>query len=266
MASKDFHVVAETGIHARPATLLVQTASKFASDITLEYKGKSVNLKSIMGVMSLGVGQGADVTISAEGADADDAIAAITETMEKRRIGIRKMTEMLKGIAASDGVAVAKAYLLVQPDLSFETITVEDTNAEEARLDAALQASQDELSVIREKAGTLGEEAAQVFDAHLMVLADPEMISQIKETIRAKKVNAEAGLKEVTDMFITIFEGMEDNPYMQERAADIRDVTKRVLANLLGKKLPNPASINEEVIVIAHDLTPSDTAQLDKTL
>ncbi|HFR3802405.1 TPA: phosphocarrier protein HPr [Streptococcus suis] len=84
MASKDFHIVAETGIHARPATLLVQTASKFASDITLNYKEKSVNLKSIMGVMSLGVGQGADVvTISAEGADADDAIAAITETMEK---------------------------------------------------------------------------------------------------------------------------------------------------------------------------------------
>ena len=62
MASKDFHIVAETGIHARPATLLVQAASKFTSDINLEYKGKSVNLKSIMGVMSLGVGQGADVT------------------------------------------------------------------------------------------------------------------------------------------------------------------------------------------------------------
>ena len=94
------------------------------------------------------------------------------------------MKEMLKGIAASDGVAVAKAYLLVQPDLSFETITVEDTSAEEARLDAALQASQDELSVIREKAvETLGEEAAAVFDAHISVLTDPEMISQIKETI-----------------------------------------------------------------------------------
>ena len=111
------------------------------------------------------------------------------------------MTEMLKGIAASDGVAVAKAYLLVQPDLSFETVSVEDTNAEEARLDVALEASQNELSLIREKAvGTLGEEAAQVFDAHLMVLSDPELIGQIKETIRAKKVNAEAGLKEVTDM------------------------------------------------------------------
>ena len=97
-----------------------------------------------------------------------------------------------------------------------------------------------------------------------MVLADPEMTGQIKETIRAKQVNAEAALTEVTDMFIAIFEGMEDNPYMQERAADIRDVTKRVLANLLGKKLPNPATINEESIVVAHDLTPSDTAQLNK--
>ncbi|XBG77919.1 phosphocarrier protein HPr [Enterococcus cecorum] len=83
MEKKSFNVVADTGIHARPATLLVQTASKFASDINLEYKGKSVNLKSIMGVMSLGVGKGADVTISAEGADEKEAIAAITETMVK---------------------------------------------------------------------------------------------------------------------------------------------------------------------------------------
>ncbi|WP_326716765.1 phosphocarrier protein HPr [Vagococcus jeotgali] len=83
METKSFHVVADTGIHARPATLLVQTASKFSSDINLEYKGKSVNLKSIMGVMSLGVGQGADVTITAEGADEVEAIAAIEETMKK---------------------------------------------------------------------------------------------------------------------------------------------------------------------------------------
>ncbi|MDN5966000.1 MAG: phosphoenolpyruvate--protein phosphotransferase [Lactococcus sp.] len=175
------------------------------------------------------------------------------------------MAEKLTGIAASSGVAVAKAYLLVQPDLSFETVTVENTDNEEARLDTALEASTGELNVIREKAvDSLGNEAASVFDAHLMVLADPEMIGQMKETIRAKKTNAETALKEVTDMFIGIFEGMEDNPYMQERAADIKDVTKRVLANLLGKKLPSPATIDQEVIVVAHDLTPSDTAQLDK--
>lgn len=82
MEKRDFHVIAETGIHARPATLLVQTASKFNSDINLEYKGKSVNLKSIMGVMSLGVGQGADVSITAEGADEAAAIEAVAETMK----------------------------------------------------------------------------------------------------------------------------------------------------------------------------------------
>ena len=83
MEKKEFHIIAETGIHARPATLLVQAASKFGSDINLEYNGKSVNLKSIMGVMSLGVGQGADVTISAEGDDEKEAIAAVAETMSK---------------------------------------------------------------------------------------------------------------------------------------------------------------------------------------
>ncbi|MDD6416981.1 MAG: phosphocarrier protein HPr [Lactobacillus porci] len=83
MEKKEFHIIAETGIHARPATLLVQAASKFGSDINLEYNGKSVNLKSIMGVMSLGVGQGADVTISAEGDDEKEALAAIAETMSK---------------------------------------------------------------------------------------------------------------------------------------------------------------------------------------
>lgn len=83
MEKREYHVVAETGIHARPATLLVQAASKFASDINLEYKGRSVNLKSIMGVMSLGVGQGADVVITAEGADEVEAIAAIDDAMKK---------------------------------------------------------------------------------------------------------------------------------------------------------------------------------------
>lgn len=83
MEKHDFNITAETGIHARPATMLVQTAGKYSSDITLEYNGKSVNLKSIMGVMSLGVGQGADVTISAEGSDEADAINAIQETMKK---------------------------------------------------------------------------------------------------------------------------------------------------------------------------------------
>lgn len=176
------------------------------------------------------------------------------------------MVEKLKGIAASDGIAVAKAYLLVQPDLSFKKESVEDTDAEAKRLDAALAQSSDELTLIREKAAkSLGEAEAQVFDAHLMVLSDPEMVGQIKQNIADNKVNAEAALKEVTDMYIGMFEAMDDNAYMQERAADIRDVAKRILAHLIGVTLPNPSMINEEVVVVAHDLTPSDTAQLDRT-
>lgn len=83
MEKRDFHIIAETGIHARPATLLVQAASKFGSDVKLEYNGKSVNLKSIMGVMSLGVGQNADVTVTADGDDAKEALKAIADTMKK---------------------------------------------------------------------------------------------------------------------------------------------------------------------------------------
>lgn len=83
MEQKHFHVTAETGIHARPATLLVQTASRFGSDITLTYNDKSVNLKSIMGVMSLGVGQGADIEITTDGDDEVEAMQAITETLHK---------------------------------------------------------------------------------------------------------------------------------------------------------------------------------------
>lgn len=175
------------------------------------------------------------------------------------------MVEKLKGIAASDGIAVAKAYLLVQPDLTFSKTTVEDTAAEASRLDDALAKSTEELQQIREKAAqSLGEAEAQVFDAHLMVLSDPEMVGQIKQNINDNSVNAESALKEVTDMYISMFEAMEDNAYMQERAADIRDVAKRILAHLLGVTLPNPSMINEEVVVVAHDLTPSDTAQLDR--
>lgn len=86
MVEKQFKVIADTGIHARPATLLVQTASKFQSEINLECKGKKVNLKSIMGVMSLGIGQGAEIIISAEGNDSEEALRSIEETMKKESL------------------------------------------------------------------------------------------------------------------------------------------------------------------------------------
>ena len=175
------------------------------------------------------------------------------------------MKSTLQGIAASDGIAIAKVYTLTEPDLSFTKISVEDTDNEISRLEKALEVSTKEIELIKETAlKNLGEEEAQVFEAHLMVLSDPELVGQVKDAITSQKVNAEHALKEVSDMFISIFAGMEDNPYMQERAADIRDVSKRILANLLGVKIPSPATIKDEVVVVAGDLTPSDTAQLNR--
>ncbi|PWZ83164.1 phosphoenolpyruvate--protein phosphotransferase, partial [Staphylococcus pseudintermedius] len=167
-------------------------------------------------------------------------------------------------IAASDGVAIAKAYLLVEPDLSFSNEKTDQPEAEVQKFNEALNNSKIELTKIRNHAEEqLGADKAAIFDAHLLVLDDPELIQPIEEKIKNESASAPQALTEVTQNFITIFESM-DNEYMKERAADIRDVAKRVLAHILGVELPNPSIIDESVIIVAHDLTPSDTAQLNK--
>ncbi|MBZ6014318.1 phosphoenolpyruvate--protein phosphotransferase [Leuconostoc gelidum subsp. gelidum] len=175
------------------------------------------------------------------------------------------MSNNFKGIAASNGIAIAKAYLLVDPDLSFTKTTITDVTAEQARVDDALKAASADVEIIKSRAEkNLGADEAQVFEAHLMVLSDPEMSGAFKQKIADDKVNAEQAVKEVTDMYIGMFEAMTDNAYMQERAADVRDVTKRILSHLLNVALPNPALIDEEVVLVSKDLTPSDTSQLDR--
>ncbi|MBE2976062.1 phosphoenolpyruvate--protein phosphotransferase [Priestia megaterium] len=174
------------------------------------------------------------------------------------------MTKEIHGIAASSGIAIAKAFRLENPELTVEKKSVTEVEAEVARLEAALEKSKSELEIIREHARKeLGDDKAEIFEAHLLVLSDPELINPIKDKITNENVNAEHALDEVAAMFINMFESM-DNEYMKERAADIRDVTKRVLAHLLGVNVSNPSLISEEVVIIAEDLTPSDTAQLNR--
>ncbi|MBY7144052.1 phosphoenolpyruvate--protein phosphotransferase [Virgibacillus sp. NKC19-3] len=174
------------------------------------------------------------------------------------------MTTTIQGIAASPGIAIAKAYHLTTPDLTYEKRAIHNPNEEKERLDKALEISKQELEKI--KAHTkkeMGDEHAEIFSAHLLVLGDPELINPMKDKISSENVMAETALEETANMFIDMFKNM-DNEYMRERAADIQDVTKRVLAHLIGATFPDPALIDEEVIVIANDLTPSDTAQLNR--
>ncbi|HDH6649473.1 phosphoenolpyruvate--protein phosphotransferase [Staphylococcus aureus] len=175
------------------------------------------------------------------------------------------MSKLIKGIAASDGVAIAKAYLLVEPDLTFDkNEKVTDVEGEVAKFNSAIEASKVELTKIRNNAEVqLGADKAAIFDAHLLVLDDPELIQPIQDKIKNENANAVTALTDVTTQFVTIFESM-DNEYMKERAADIRDVSKRVLSHILGVELPNPSMIDESVVIVGNDLTPSDTAQLNK--
>ena len=173
---------------------------------------------------------------------------------------------MIKGIAASNGIAIAKAYKLVMPELKVDKVEIEDVEKEIKAYEDAMAQTAKELVAIKEAASkNLSEEEAAVFDAHALVLEDPELKTQVEDKIRNEKCNATAALDEVAAIFISMFEMMDDD-YFRERAADIKDVSRRLLANLLGKSLPNPSLIDEEVVVIAGDLTPSDTAQLNKNL
>ncbi len=174
------------------------------------------------------------------------------------------MSLHINGIAASSGIAIAKAFRLENPELNLMKKQISDVDAEISRLDNAIQISNTELEKIRDHANAeLGEDKAAIFSAHILVLNDPELVNPVKDKIKSENVNAEYAMNEVASMFVQMFESM-DNEYMKERAADIRDVTKRVMAHILGVTISNPANITDEVIIIAEDLTPSDTAQLNR--
>lgn len=170
----------------------------------------------------------------------------------------------IKGIAASNGIAIAKAFKLIEPELTVVKSTIADVEAEINLYKEALVKTTEELQKIKVKAAqNLSEEEAAVFDAHINMANDPELLTQTTDKIKAESVNASYAFDEVSNMFITMFESM-DNEYFRERAADIKDIKKRILAHLLGVKVNDPSTIDEQVVIIAEDLTPSDTAQLDR--
>ncbi|WP_054955523.1 phosphoenolpyruvate--protein phosphotransferase [Paenibacillus dakarensis] len=170
----------------------------------------------------------------------------------------------IKGIAASAGIAIARAFTLEHPDYTVTHQKTDDVNGEISKLDAALEKSRAELEAIKERTRQeLGEKKAEIFESHLLILDDPELINPVRDKISDESVTAAHAMNETATQFIEMFEKMK-SAYLQERAADMRDVTKRVLKHLLGLKYVSPSEISEEVIVIAEDLTPSDTAQLNR--
>ncbi len=169
----------------------------------------------------------------------------------------------MKGIAASQGIAIAKVYKLEQPTIEIDNVVL-SVEEELTRLHKALEKTINDIEMIKKVAAkSLKKEELEIFDAHLMMVKDPEFQSSIENAIKNDGVNAAQAIKNVSDMMIAMFEGMDDE-YMKARAADIKDVSYRLLCNVLGKEIPNLATLNEPVVVVAKDLTPSDTGSLNK--
>lgn len=173
----------------------------------------------------------------------------------------------LKGKAASPGIAIAKVYKLDQPVLHIvqRELSPGEEEREAIKLKNAIAQSIVELETLRQRTEVkLGADKAQIFAGHLLILQDPEIVTPALEAIEGQRWNASYAFDTITKSIISMFESMDDD-YMRERAADIRDVAQRVMMHIKGYKIPDLSLINEPVILVAHDLTPSETAQLDKT-
>ncbi|WP_026886646.1 phosphoenolpyruvate--protein phosphotransferase [Clostridium beijerinckii] len=172
---------------------------------------------------------------------------------------------MKKGIAASKGYAIGKVFLQEHEEIIINDSKIADIDAEKAKMQKALDDSKTQLEAIKDKAEKeMGAEKAAVFEAHITLLDDPEFTGAMMMEIENNSLNGLKAIESVANTFVAIFESM-DNEYMRERAADIKDVSKRILSNFAGKGGDSFAITEENTVVVAHDLTPSDTAGLDRT-
>ncbi|MBW4561530.1 MAG: phosphoenolpyruvate--protein phosphotransferase [Mojavia pulchra JT2-VF2] len=269
------------GLHARPAAQFVTTAARFNSQIWVQNVSRSsvaVRGDSINQVTTLGVRQGHELAIIAIGADADEALAAL-QALVTTNFGEDDSTwepsiaeneasppthGELAGIAASPGVAIAPVIHYQPAAVTVTQYHVEDVEAEWQRLQAAIETAQQEIQTLFSQAAIqIGDAEASIFVAHLLFLEDPILLQAVRQRIWEQHLNAEAAWQAVVDEVATSYHILEDS-YLQERVEDVVDVGQRVLRLLAGKSV-NSLELAEPAILVASDLTPSDTLGLDPT-
>lgn len=172
----------------------------------------------------------------------------------------------MKAVGTSPGIALGKVLVYKEPEITVNKQKIENSNHEIEKLKKAIKKGTDEIHELYEETlKNVGEKEADIFNAHKMMIEDPDFIDNIKTKIKEEKVNVEWAVKEVANNYISMFENIDDE-YLKERALDLKDVSKRLLMILLGIERANLKSLNEECIIIAKDLIPSDTAQMDKDM
>jgi phosphocarrier protein FPr len=270
------------GLHARPAARFVSTAGQYRADVQIRKNDKTANAKSINQVAMLGVRQGDRIVVSASGDDAEAVLAALRALADDNfgdvdvpdlaspapkaapatPGGATQETGVLKGIAASPGVAFGPAALF-RPRMPEVVIRQVDDPAQEwLRVQEAVAAAKEEIRTLHKQAmNQVGPGEAAIFEAHRLFLEDPTTLEATRERIRSQQINAEAAWQQEIEALVDAYRAMEDD-YMRARAADIEDVGRRVLRNLTGVA-PPALDFTEPSILIAADLSPSDTARLD---
>ena len=270
------------GLHARPAARFVQTASMFNADIRVKnitkHKGP-VSAKSLNSIATLGAVKDHQIVLSASGPEADQALKALSgliesafgeeteailvspEQPEVKQVSAGQTSKTL--VVISEGVALGplfryRAILPLIPDYP-----VQDSSAEWANLQTALEKTRLSIKQRRQSlASALGEEQVAIFDAHLMILQDPELLEQVRLEIFDEMHNAAAAWKHCIDMVVDSYRAIDD-VYLKQRAVDVEDVGNQVLLSLLTSDIPTTIQLHEPVILFAEELTPTETAQLD---
>ena len=273
------------GIHARPAAQFVSTAAQFQSQVSLRNVTQNrgpVSAKSINQVATLGVRQGHEIAIGAQGPDSDQALAALTALVEanfgeaetilagqvstapRPTPAAEAAAGEYVGIPASPGIAIGPVVTYHPTVPQVQERQIDDSQAEWERLQRAIQTAREEIQALRKRALTqVSDYEAAIFDAHLLFLEDPALVDETRQRIFDRGVNAEAAWQVTVEQMSATYRALEDE-YLKTRAADVADVGRRVLRLLLGVT----AAVFEPVepsILVATDLTPSDTAQLDPT-
>jgi phosphoenolpyruvate-protein phosphotransferase len=266
-----------TGLHARPAAVLAAAARHFTSDLRLEKGGHEANLRSVVSVMALEVAGGETVTVVGRGEDADAAVAAIVELLRSdmaeaqhappvaepapSRAPRHSADGLLHGVPASSGIAIGRVFQLRHDDVVAEERAA-DPNHERRALDAAIAAAHLQLEALQERLTTDADaDKAAIFAAHQGLLEDPELLDHAAAEIRAGTTAAYAWRQSYmaqADRLVSL-----KNPVLAGRAADLRDIGRRVLHLLVGHE-GTPHDIPDDAILIAEELAPSDVATLDR--
>lgn len=288
MKTLDVIVPNPSGLHARPAKVFVKTAKKFKAKIWVQHGEKEVNAKSVISVLTLGVEEGSQIRLSADGPDADEALQTLKTAIEAglgdnlaekpaekssptpngapaispkpvlERVGPDKV---VRGIPASGGIAIGPLHHLKRADINIEAASG-DPASEQKRLTAAIAHASRELEAVHQQVThRLGAEEAAIFEAHLEILNDPDLRETAQNHLQQGQSAGQAWQTAFEAQAKTLAKLNDDT--LAARAIDIRDVGNRVLRALSGQSHSQHNLPNHPVILIAPDLTPSDTVTLD---